>query len=97
MKMIKNSTKVIPIHILRVLYNYTSVEYPATQTALVNYLNDLGVPCTRKTVGRNLKYLIENGVPIKRKCCRNGGYYYDFENDTFLVRKGIEKRKGDNK
>lgn len=87
--MTKYTTKMIPIHLLRVLYQYTSFAYPATQTALVNYLNDLGIPCTRKTVGRNLKYLMENGVPIKRRACRNGGYYYDFENDQFLVRVNV--------
>lgn len=78
--------KITIIHVLRVLYNYSSFDYPVTQTHLADYLNDIGVSCTRKTVGRNLKYLIESGVPIKRKYARNGGYYYDFENDRFFVR-----------
>ena len=82
----KNLKKTIIVHILKILYNYTSYNYPVTHTAIVNYLNDIEIFCTRKTVGRNLKYLIDSGVPIKRKHCKNGGYYYDFENDTFFVR-----------
>ena len=78
--------KTIIVYVLKILYNYTSEEFPATQTAIVNYLNDIDVPCSRKTVGRNLKYLIDIGLPIKRKQCKNGGYYYDRENDSFFKR-----------
>ena len=84
-----NLKKTIIVHILRVLYNYTSYDYPATQTGIVNYLNDIDIQCTRKTVGRNLKYLMNCGLPIKRKNCKNGGYYYDSENDSFFVRTKI--------
>ena len=83
------SKKNILIHILRILYNFTSIDHPVTQTHIANYLNDIDLPCTRKTVSRNLKYLMDCGVPIKRKSCKKGGYYYDFENDTFFVRKHI--------
>ena len=86
--------KTIIVHILRILYNYTSFDYPVTQTELVNYLTDIDIPCTRKTVGRNLKYLIDCGVPIKRKYCKNGGYYYDVANDNFFVRKIDDKLGG---
>ncbi len=82
-----DNKKLTIIHVLRVLYNFTSPEFPATQTVIVNYLNDIDVSCSRKTVGRNIKYLINCGVPIKRKCSKNGGYYYDLENDNFFVRK----------
>ncbi len=85
-----NMKKTTIIHVFRVLYNFTSCDYPATQTSIVNYLNDIGIECTRKTVGRNLKYLIESGVPIKRKTTKNGGYYYDFDNDNFLKRTKIQ-------
>ena len=82
------------VHILRVLYNYTSFEYPATQTAIANYLNDLDITCSRKTVGRNLAYLMECGAPIKRRNVKNGGYYYDHENDVFFQRNEA-MRKGE--
>jgi predicted transcriptional regulator len=82
------------VHVLRVLYNYTSYDYPATQTAIVNYLNDLDIACTRKTVGRNIRYLIESGVPIKRRMPKNGGYYYDHKNDRFFAKiKRTEEKK----
>ncbi len=82
------------VHVLRVLHNYTSYDYPATQTAIVNYLNDLDIACTRKTVGRNIRYLIESGVPIKRRMQKNGGYYYDHKNDRFFAKiKRTEEKK----
>ncbi|MBR2971667.1 MAG: hypothetical protein IKC61_01925 [Clostridia bacterium] len=87
-----DNKKITIIHILRVLYNYTSAEFPATQTNIVNYLNDIGISCTRKTVGRNLQYLIDCGVPIKRKHAKNGGYYYDVENDIFFMRMNDHRR-----
>ena len=82
----KKSTKTVIVQILRILYNYTSFEYPVTQTMIVNFLNDLDVACSRKTVGRNLKYLMDAGLPIKRRQEKNGGYYYDINEDTFFVR-----------
>ena len=88
-----DSKKITIIHILRVLYNYSSFEFPVTQTNIVNYLNDIGISCTRKTVGRNLKYLVDCGLPIKRKHSKNGGYYYDFESDNFFVRKTEDREK----
>lgn len=90
-----NSKKTIIVHILRILHNYTSSEYPATQTTIVNYLNDIDIQCSRKTVGRNLKYLIDCGLPIKRKSSKSGGYYYDFDNDNFFVRTDINKKSED--
>lgn len=45
-----DNKKLTIVYILKVLYNYTSVDFPATQTAIVNYLNDICIPCSRKTV-----------------------------------------------
>ena len=87
----KSAKKAILIHILRILHNYSSFDYPVTQTMIVNYLNDIDIPCCRKTVGRNIHYLAECGVPIKRKSTKAGGYYYDFQNDKFFVKKNIQK------
>ena len=80
------SKKIIIIHILRILYCYTSKEHPVTQTHIATYLNDIDIPCDRKTVGRNLKYLKEAGVPV---CLNKGklrGYYYDHTKDTFFIK-----------
>ena len=97
MKKQKKLVKTIIVHILQVLHNYTSSEHTATQTAIVHYLNDIGIPCCRKTVKRNIDYLVKMGAPIKRKEGRNGGYYYDHENDKFLVRTGSADKKGEGK
>ena len=80
----KIAKKSIIVFVLKILHNYTSVDNPATQTFISNYLNDIGIQCDRKTIGRNIKYLIEIGVPIKKSKKRNNGYYYDFDNDTFF-------------
>ncbi|MDE7075924.1 MAG: hypothetical protein K2O62_01235 [Clostridia bacterium] len=82
----KIAKKTIIVHVLRILYCYTSFAYPATQAQIADYLNDIDIPCDRKTVGRNINYLIDMGLPI---CKSNGikrGYYYDIANDKFFIR-----------
>lgn len=83
----KIAKKVIIIHILRVLYCFTSADFPATQTYIANYLNDIDIPCDRKTVGRNIKYLIDMGLPIVKSKGPKRGHFYDIENDNFFIRK----------
>ncbi len=81
--------KIVIVHILRVLYCYTSYEYPVTQTHIANFLNDSDIPCDRKTVGRNINYLIEAGLPIYKKNGKPCGYYYDASKDIFFVRRTL--------
>lgn len=83
----KIAKKTIIIHILKVLYNYTSFNYPVTQSQIASYLNDIDIPCDRKTVGRNIQYLINMGLPIFKSGGAKRGYYYDIVNDKFFVRK----------
>ena len=92
-----NVKKTIIVYILKILYTYTSYDYPATQTAIVTYLNDIGIECSRKTVGRNLRYLIEIGLPIKRRNTKNGGYYYDIEHDNFFIRSKLYEKSEERK
>ena len=66
--------KVIILYVLNILRVLSSKENPVTQTTISNYLNDINVPCDRKTVGRNIEYLCEFGYPIKRV---GKGYYLD--------------------
>ena len=69
--------KTIILYVLNVLKLLSSKEYPVSQSALTAYLNDIHIPCDRKTVGRNIAYLQEFGYPIKKV---NGkGYYLDKE------------------
>lgn len=82
----KTTKKTIIVHILRILYCYTAETHPATQTQIANYLNDIDIPCDRKTVGRNLKYLSEMGLPVRLQRGKTRGYYYDHAKDSFFVR-----------
>lgn len=79
--------KTIIVYVLKILYCYSSSDYPVTQKFIADYLNDIDIPCDRKTVGRNIKYLIDIGLPIIK--CRGSkrGYYYDIESDMFFKRK----------
>lgn len=88
----KIAKKTIIVFVLKILHNYTSVDNPATQTFISNYLNDIGVRCDRKTVGRNIKYLMEIGVPIRKSNKQNNGYYYDFNDDNFFKRHKIGEK-----
>lgn len=85
----KIAKKTIIIYILKILYCYTSPDYPVTQTYISDYLNDIDIPCDRKTVGRNIKYLIDMGLPIVKCNGSKRGYYYDIKNDKFFIRKEI--------
>lgn len=78
--------KVIILYVLNVLRALSSEENPITQTTICNYLNDINVPCDRKTIGRNIEYLCEFGYPIKRI---GKGYYLD--------RAALENSKGKNR
>ena len=50
----------------------SSKEKPITQTSMAKVLNSIGVACDRKTIGRNISYLVEFGYPVKK--IRNGYY-----------------------
>ena len=67
------SKRVIILYVLNILKLYSSPDTPVTQSAICNYLNEVGVLCDRKTIGRNIQYLIEFGYPVERK---NGRGYY---------------------
>ena len=71
----KIAKKTIILYVLNVIKCYSSEEYPVSQTAICNFLNDIHVDCDRKTVGRNIMYLQEFGYPIKKIAGK--GYYLD--------------------
>lgn len=47
---------------------------PLSCTTITKVLNGMGIVCDRKTVGRNIGYLIDFGVPIKK--LGNGIFYF---------------------
>lgn len=73
----KIAKKAIILYVLNIIKRYASEENPISQTAICLYLNDIGVPCDRKTVGRNVAYLREFGYPIKKIAGK--GYFLDKE------------------
>lgn len=59
----KIAKKTIILYVLEIL-KLSSEKHPVTQSAIAEYLNDKGIPCDRKTVGRNIGYLIDFGYKI---------------------------------
>ena len=70
----KIAKKTIILYVLKMLQQGSSKE-PITQTNMAKVLNSMGVPCDRKTIGRNIDYLIEFGFPIVK--IKGGGCYID--------------------
>ena len=76
--------KTIILYVLKFLYKGSSFERPITQLQIVHVLESIGVICDRRTISRNIQYLIDFGLPIIRKKGKNGGYYYLKEKDNFF-------------
>ena len=73
--------KTIILYVLVMLYKGSSMQKPITQTQMAKVINSLGVPCSRRTVGRNIRYLIDFGLPIFKV---SGGYCYVKHLDKFF-------------
>ena len=73
----KIAKKTVILYVLNIIKLYSSEEHPVSQSAICNYLNEIGVACDRKTVGRNIEYLREFGYPIEKISGR--GYWLDKE------------------
>ena len=82
------SKKVIILYILKILKEFSDEEHPITQSDIIAKLKDYGIDCDRKTITRNINYLIDYGFNIVRNL--GGGCYfindkYDTSEITFLV------------
>lgn len=77
----KIAKKAIILYVLKMLYKGSSEEKPITLTNMAKVLNSMDVPCDRKTVGRNVNYLIEFGLPIVK--LKGGGCYFDHTKELF--------------
>lgn len=67
--------KTIILYVLKMLQEGSSKEKPISQTSMAKVLNSMDIPCDRKTIGRNINYLIEFGYPIVK--LKGGGCYMD--------------------
>ena len=71
----KIAKKTIILFVLKMLQQGSSKDKPITQTNMAKVLNSMGVACDRKTVGRNIDYLIDFGFSIVK--LKGGGCYMD--------------------
>lgn len=80
--------KVIILYVLNIIktMSYAHPPTPVTQTTICNYLNEINIPCDRKTVGRNIQYLCDFGYPIKKA---GKGYYLDRNDMDKMKEKNI--------
>lgn len=67
--------KAIILYVLKMLQESSSKEHPITQTNMAKVLNSMGIPCDRRTIGRNIDYLIDFGYNIKK--IKGGGCYFE--------------------
>jgi transcriptional regulator of NAD metabolism len=67
------SKKQLILWVLNVLVSSSDKDNPVTQTKIASIISDI-YPCDRKTVCRNINFLIEMGYPIIKT---NRGYYMD--------------------
>lgn len=70
----KIAKKTIILYVLKMLQEGSSEERPITLTNIAKVLNSMDIPCDRKTIGRNVDYLIDFGYPIA-KLPRGGCYF----------------------
>lgn len=66
--------KTIILYVLDMLEKGSSKEKPITITSMTKVLNSMGISCERRTIGRNVDYLIEYGKPIVK--IKGGGCYW---------------------
>lgn len=66
-----NRKKYLILYVLKILEANTDFNHTMTQKQIAEWLSDV-MPCDRKTVGRNIKALIEMGYPIVKT---GSGYY----------------------
>ena len=79
----KIAKKTIILYVLKMLTLGASKEKPITSTNMAKVLNSMEIPCNRKTVSRNVNYLIDFGYPIVK--LTGGGLYIDKETSKFSI------------
>ncbi|MBO5224421.1 MAG: HTH domain-containing protein [Clostridia bacterium] len=65
------SKKHLILYVLKILESNTDEKHPMRQKEIVDMISS-AVPCDRKTVSRNIKFLQEVGYPIEKS---KQGYY----------------------
>lgn len=65
--------KYLILLVLKILENESDENHPLTQSKIAQEISDI-FPCDRKTVGRNIRFLMKVGYPIKKT---SKGFYLD--------------------
>ena len=65
--------KYLILLVLKILENESDENHPLTQSKIAQTISDM-FPCDRKTVGRNIRFLMKVGYPIKKT---GRGFYLD--------------------
>ncbi len=81
--------KTIILYVLFMLEEASSNEIPISILSMTKVINSLGVKCDRKTVSRNVGYLIDFGYPIVKT--KGGGCYLDGKLDASKIWRNIPK------
>lgn len=68
-----DTKKHLIILILKILETESDASHPITQMKIASMISDM-YPCDRKTVGRNIGFLIKMGYPITKT---TKGFYLD--------------------
>ena len=76
--------KTIILYVLKLLYKGSSYGKPISLKQMTNVLHSIGVDCSKRTIARNIQYLIDFGLPIIHKKGLKGGYFYLKEKDNFF-------------
>lgn len=88
----KIASKTIIISVLDALEQSATKERPLTIASITRALNESGTDCDRRTVSRNVGYLIGYGKPIVKT---KGGYFYEREKDRGI--RDVGRRPQSNK
>ena len=67
--------KTIILYVLDMLEKGSSKERPITITSMTKVLNSMDIHCDRRTISRNVDYLIAYGKPIVK--IKGGGCYFN--------------------
>ena len=71
------ASKTIILYVLELVKKGSGKNYPISYTSIANVLNSIGVKCERRTVSRNVQYLIDFGEPIIK--VEGRGCYYNHD------------------
>ena len=71
----QNATRIKLLKIWELLCQETDEEHPMESTAIIEKLNDMGIPCNRKTLYSDIQVLCDCGYEVLHQRGRKNSYY----------------------